>query len=69
VFWDASENIVFLDMVKRAAPTRRGPILVAPGMAHVSFGPGASVGEHAATARAVWANPPVLPDVMRERSR
>jgi hypothetical protein len=50
VFWDASENIVFLDLVKRAARTRAavphpGPVSIAagslrvPGMDNVSFGP------------------------------
>jgi hypothetical protein len=34
VFWDASENIVFLDLVKRAAKVRVG------GMERVSFGSG-----------------------------
>jgi SAM-dependent methyltransferase len=42
VFWDASENIVFLDLVKRTAKTR-GPVphpgVKIPGMDHVSFGP------------------------------
>jgi hypothetical protein len=39
VFWDASENIVFLDVVKRAA---RKPVpgkVAIPGLAQVSFGP------------------------------
>jgi len=36
VFWDASENIVFLDLVKRAARTR----VAVPGMGHVTFGTG-----------------------------
>jgi extracellular factor (EF) 3-hydroxypalmitic acid methyl ester biosynthesis protein len=36
VFWDASENIVFLDLVKRGA--RSG--VTVPGMEHVTFGPG-----------------------------
>jgi hypothetical protein len=36
VFWDASENIVFLDLVKRAARTR----ITVPGLEHVTFGPG-----------------------------
>jgi hypothetical protein len=52
VFWDASENIVFLDLVKRTARTRAtlphlglvpdlaGTVTV-PGMDNVSFGPGA----------------------------
>jgi extracellular factor (EF) 3-hydroxypalmitic acid methyl ester biosynthesis protein len=48
VFWDASENIVFLDLVKRASrkhaakleltPDVAGAVKV-PGMDHVSFGP------------------------------
>jgi hypothetical protein len=50
VFWDASENIVFLDVVKRAGrkgssaarldltPDVAGAVTV-PGMDHVSFGP------------------------------
>ena len=49
VFWDASENIVFLDLVRRApkpAPrldlTREllGGGVAVPGMDHVLFGPG-----------------------------
>jgi hypothetical protein len=36
VFWDASENIVFLDLVKRAARAR----VTVPGLEHVIFGPG-----------------------------
>jgi hypothetical protein len=39
VFWDASENIVFLDMVKRSAKKPTSGKVAIPGLANVSFGP------------------------------
>jgi extracellular factor (EF) 3-hydroxypalmitic acid methyl ester biosynthesis protein len=39
VFWDESENIVFLDMVKRSAKKPVNGKVTVPGLAHVSFGP------------------------------
>jgi hypothetical protein len=44
VFWDASENIVFLDVVRRTANARRmvvtpNVVMPMPGMNHIAFGP------------------------------
>ena len=48
VFWDASENIVFLDLMKRSARKHAARMemtpdvacaVTVPGMDHVSFGP------------------------------
>jgi hypothetical protein len=39
VFWDTSENVVFLDIVKRAAKKPVNGKVALPGLAHVSFGP------------------------------
>ena len=38
VFWDASENIVFLDVVKRSARKPTSGKITIPGLANVSFG-------------------------------
>jgi hypothetical protein len=39
VFWDASENIVFLELVKRSVKKPFNGKLAVPGLTHLSFGP------------------------------
>jgi hypothetical protein len=39
VFWDESENIVFLDVVKRSAKKPVNGKVAVSGLARVSFGP------------------------------
>ncbi|HEV2294509.1 MAG TPA: class I SAM-dependent methyltransferase [Tepidisphaeraceae bacterium] len=57
VFWDASENIVFLDVEKRPADNAKRFAAAVPGLKHVSFG--RAVGKRQPTSPTGDATPPL----------